>query len=175
SFVEADSDRRGASGRRGADADSARVHRRGCDAMWILHERDADLRVRAAPPHLGSVGAGNSTRARRAFVSLWNLRSRDPRGAEGIAMTTPNPFRSAGPMHIEERISIEPDGTVVARSGKVEFGQGIRTAFAKIVAEELDVPIENVRVELGETDVTPWDFGTFGSMSVATDGQSLRL
>lgn len=75
---------------------------------------------------------------------------------------------------LEQRIAIEADGSIVARSGKVEYGQGIRTGFAKIVAEELDVPLERVRVELGETDHVPWDMGTFGSLSTATDGKSLR-
>lgn len=78
------------------------------------------------------------------------------------------------PERIEQRIVIESDGTVTARSGKVEYGQGIRTGFAKIVAEELSVPFDRVRVELGETDHVPWDMGTFGSMSTAVDGKSLR-
>ncbi|HSQ61855.1 MAG TPA: molybdopterin cofactor-binding domain-containing protein [Polyangiaceae bacterium] len=78
------------------------------------------------------------------------------------------------PAKLEERIAVEPDGTVVAYSGKVELGQGIRTAFARIVAEELDVPAARVRVVLGETDHVPWDMGTFGSMSVAFDGATLR-
>lgn len=89
-------------------------------------------------------------------------------------MTTRGPMFAERPVQVEERISIEPDGTVVARSGKVEYGQGIRTAFAKIVAEELAVPMERIRVELGETDRVPWDFGTFGSLSVATDGKALQ-
>ena len=76
---------------------------------------------------------------------------------------------------VEQRIVIEPDGTVLARSGKVEYGQGVRTGFARIVAEELDVPVRRVRVELGETDRVPWDMGTFGSLSTATDGKSLRI
>ncbi|HTR78526.1 MAG TPA: molybdopterin cofactor-binding domain-containing protein [Gemmatimonadaceae bacterium] len=75
---------------------------------------------------------------------------------------------------VEQRIVIESDGTIVARSGKVEYGQGIRTGFARIVAEELAVPPERVRVELGETDRVPWDMGTFGSLSTATDGSALR-
>ena len=78
------------------------------------------------------------------------------------------------PERVEQRIVIEADGTVIARSGKVEYGQGIRTGFAKIVAEELAVPFERVRVELGETDRVPWDMGTFGSMSTSVDGKSLR-
>jgi nicotinate dehydrogenase subunit B len=78
------------------------------------------------------------------------------------------------PERVEQRIRIEPDGTVVALSGKVEFGQGIRTAFAQLVADEMDVPIERVRVVLGDTDQVPWDMGTFGSRSVAQEGPALR-
>jgi CO/xanthine dehydrogenase Mo-binding subunit len=75
---------------------------------------------------------------------------------------------------VEERIRIEPDGTVVALSGKVEFGQGIRTAFAQAVADEMDVPLERVRVVLGDTGQVPWDMGTFGSRSVAQESPALR-
>ena len=78
------------------------------------------------------------------------------------------------PERIEQRIRVEPDGTVVAFSGKIEFGQGIRTAFAQIVADELDVPIERVKVILGDTDQVPFDFGTFGSHSVAQEAPLLR-
>src|SRR5215472_3380086 len=78
------------------------------------------------------------------------------------------------PDRLEQRIVIQSDGTVVARSGKVEYGQGIRTGFARLVAEELAVPVQRVRVELGETDLVPWDMGTFGSMSTAVDGKNLR-
>ncbi|WP_429925675.1 molybdopterin cofactor-binding domain-containing protein (plasmid) [Agrobacterium vitis] len=69
---------------------------------------------------------------------------------------------------------IERNGHVVARSGKVEYGQGIRTGFARIVADELSVPLDKVDVVLGETDDVPWDMGTVGSMSTATDGRQLR-
>jgi len=78
------------------------------------------------------------------------------------------------PERVEERIRIEPDGRVFAFSGKVEFGQGIRTAFAQAVAEELDVPIDRVTVVLGDTAQVPYDMGTFGSRSVAQEGPALR-
>jgi len=92
-------------------------------------------------------------------------------------MTAPSTARGWGehlPERVEQRIVITPAGDIIARSGKVEYGQGIRTGFAKIVAEELAVPLARVRVELGETDTVPWDMGTFGSMSTATDGAWLR-
>ena len=78
------------------------------------------------------------------------------------------------PERVEDRIRIEPDGTVVALSGKIEFGQGIRTAFAMLVADEMDVPIERVKVVLGDTAQVPWDMGTFGSRSVAQEAPALR-
>ncbi|MEJ0049946.1 MAG: molybdopterin cofactor-binding domain-containing protein [Methylovirgula sp.] len=75
---------------------------------------------------------------------------------------------------LEQRIAIGRDGRVIGRSGKVEYGQGIRTGFARIVADELFVPVEKVDIVLGETDSVPWDMGTTGSMSTATDGRQLR-
>ena len=77
-------------------------------------------------------------------------------------------------MNLEERIRVEPDGSLTAFSGKIEFGQGIRTAFAQLVANELDVPVERVRVVLGDTDKVPFDFGTFGSNSIAQEAPALR-
>jgi len=78
------------------------------------------------------------------------------------------------PERLEQRIRVEHDGTITAFSGKIDFGQGIRTAFAQIVADELDVPIERVNVVLGDTDQVPFDFGTFGSHSVAQEAPLLR-
>lgn len=76
---------------------------------------------------------------------------------------------------LEHRIRIEADGTVLAMSGKIEYGQGIRTAMGQLVADELDVPFERVRVVLGETRLVPFDLGTYGSMSLAVDGRILQL
>ncbi len=75
---------------------------------------------------------------------------------------------------LEGRIRVERDGTVTALSGKVEFGQGIRTGFAQIVADEIDVPIERVNVILADTAQTPPDRGTFGSHSTEQEAPTLR-
>ena len=75
---------------------------------------------------------------------------------------------------VEERIRVEPDGTITALSGKMEYGQGLRAAYPRIVAEELGLSPSRVHVVLGDTDVAPWDMGTFGSMSVEMDGLELR-
>ncbi|HET9809123.1 MAG TPA: molybdopterin cofactor-binding domain-containing protein, partial [Candidatus Limnocylindria bacterium] len=83
-------------------------------------------------------------------------------------------WRPPPPPRIEDRIRLEADGTITALSGKVDFGQGIRTAFGQIVADELDVAFESVHVILGDTSRSPYDFGTFGSQSIHVEGSNLR-
>ena len=64
---------------------------------------------------------------------------------------------------VEGRIRKEPDGTVTVFTGKVEEGQGPRTEIAMVVAEEMRIPIEKVRVVTADTDLTPNDGITAGS------------
>ena len=71
-------------------------------------------------------------------------------------------------------LQLDPDGKVTAFAGKVEYGQSIRTGLAVEVADELRVPLEHVEVVLGDTDLTPWDMGTFGSQSTARVGLQMR-
>ena len=63
---------------------------------------------------------------------------------------------------------------VTAFSGKVELGTGISTALAQIVAEELDLPFERVHMVMGDTDRTPNEGYTAGSMSISSSGSQLR-
>ncbi len=76
---------------------------------------------------------------------------------------------------LDDWIAIAMDGTVTAFSGKVELGTGVRTALAQIVAEELDVPLERVRMVMGDTALTPDEGYTAGSMTISSSGTSLRL
>ncbi|HSK65075.1 MAG TPA: molybdopterin cofactor-binding domain-containing protein, partial [Pyrinomonadaceae bacterium] len=78
------------------------------------------------------------------------------------------------PREIGAWIHIEPDGSIVVYTGKVEFGQNIRTSLAQAVAEELHVPITTVRLVMGDTDLTPFDMGTFGSRTTPTMAPQLR-
>ena len=67
------------------------------------------------------------------------------------------------PKSISSWIHIAEDGRVTAFTGKVEIGQNIRTSLAQSVADELRVPFESVRMLMADTDLTPYDRGTFGS------------
>jgi nicotinate dehydrogenase subunit B len=63
-------------------------------------------------------------------------------------------------------VHIGEDGAIHAFTGKADVGQGTRTALALVVAEVLDVPVERVDLRMGDTDLCPWDMGTFGSRSM---------
>jgi isoquinoline 1-oxidoreductase len=71
-------------------------------------------------------------------------------------------------------VHVAPSGTVSAFSGKVDIGQDNRTAFRLLVAEELGVEVGLVSVVQGDTDVCPYDAGTFGSRSMPDAGEALR-
>ncbi len=61
------------------------------------------------------------------------------------------------------QIQVERSGRVAVFSGASEIGQGSDSAVAYIVAEELGVPLEYVRVLAGDTDFTPVDLGAYSS------------
>ena len=67
------------------------------------------------------------------------------------------------------------DGIVTAFTGKVELGQDNRTALSLLVAEELGVEPGAVRLAMGDTDLCPFDIGTFGSRSLPGAGEDLRM
>ena len=71
-------------------------------------------------------------------------------------------------------LHIAEDGTVTCYTGKIEMGQGIITSLAQEMAEELNVPFENVRMVMGDTDLCPYDQGTWGSMSTRSFGPRMR-
>jgi CO/xanthine dehydrogenase Mo-binding subunit len=71
-------------------------------------------------------------------------------------------------------LHVAEDGTVTVFTGKVEFGQNIRTSLAQAVAEELRAPLQKIELVMGDTDRTPFDMGTFGSRTTPTMAPLLR-
>ena len=78
------------------------------------------------------------------------------------------------PKDIAAWLHIGEDGHVTVLTGKVEVGQNIRTSLAQQVAEELRVRVESISLTMGDTDLVPWDAGTFGSRTTPTMGPRLR-
>jgi isoquinoline 1-oxidoreductase len=62
-------------------------------------------------------------------------------------------------LHIDER------GRITGYTGKTEIGQNIRTSLAQPIADELRVPLDRVSLVMADTDLVPYDQGTFGSQS----------
>jgi isoquinoline 1-oxidoreductase len=77
------------------------------------------------------------------------------RGAQNRSV----PRDVAGWLHIDEK------GHVTAYTGKTEIGQNIRTSLAQAIADELRLPLTSVTMTMADTDLVPYDQGTFGSQS----------
>jgi carbon-monoxide dehydrogenase large subunit len=82
------------------------------------------------------------------------------------------PFRTG---HEGATVRMDPSGAVTVLAGVTSQGQGLETTLAQLVASELGVPIEVVRVVLGDTDATPFGLGAFASrQAVIGGGAALR-
>ncbi len=71
-------------------------------------------------------------------------------------------------------LKIGEDGRVSCFTGKVELGQGVYTSLGQMLADELDVALDSVDMVMGDTDLCPWDAGTWGSLSTRMFGPALR-
>jgi nicotinate dehydrogenase subunit B len=71
-------------------------------------------------------------------------------------------------------LKVGEDGRVSCFVGKIEMGQGIVTSLPQMLADEMDVSLDSVDIVMGDTDLCPWDMGTFGSLSTRSFGPSLR-
>jgi CO/xanthine dehydrogenase Mo-binding subunit len=72
-------------------------------------------------------------------------------------------------------LRIDAEGTVTVFTGKVELGQGAKTALAQIAAEELDVALGRIDVITADTALTPDEGYTAGSQTIEYSGTALRL
>lgn len=93
----------------------------------------------------------------------------------GYAQEGPGrPWRPPMPSDFNAFLKIGEDGRVACYTGKIEMGQGVVTSLAQMLADELDVSLDSVDMVMGDTDLCPWDMGTFGSMSTRFFGPALR-
>ncbi len=71
-------------------------------------------------------------------------------------------------------LRIAEDGRVACYTGKIEMGQGVVTSLAQMLADELDMAFASVDMVMGDTDLCPYDRGTFGSLTTRVFGPALR-
>lgn len=90
---------------------------------------------------------------------------------------SPNPGQPetvSGNASLDTWIRVEAGGQVIISAGKVEFGQGIRTALAQIAAEELDIEFSRLRMTEVDTAYSPDESYTFSAVSVQQSGSRVR-
>src|ERR1041385_1608363 len=69
------------------------------------------------------------------------------------------------PTALSAWLHVGEDGIVTVYTGKVEVGQNSRTSLTQAAAEELHAPVASIRMVMGDTALTPFDQGTFGSQT----------
>lgn len=67
-------------------------------------------------------------------------------------------------------VSLEKDGTVTVKIGTQSNGQGHETAYAQLVSQHLDLPLDSIKIKQGDTNDTPTGSGTGGSRSIPVGG-----
>jgi carbon-monoxide dehydrogenase large subunit len=103
----------------------------------------------------------------------------------GIGICSFTEIVGAGPSHDFDiiglkmndgcEIRVHPTGKVLARIGSQTQGQGHETTYAQIIAEELGFPVQDIKIEYGDTDTAPYGLGTYGSRSTPTSGASTAM
>ena len=81
---------------------------------------------------------------------------------------------ASGKENFNAYLRIKEDGRVDCLVGKIEMGQSAYTSLKQLLAEELDVALESVDIIMGDTELCPYDAGTWGSLSIRSFGPDLR-
>ena len=95
--------------------------------------------------------------------------------AENQAAPTPSPPGSLKTSpYLDSWIRIDADGSITVFTGKAELGQGFKTAFQQVAAEELDVAFASLKVVTADTGLTANEGYTAGSHSMQDSGTAIQ-
>ena len=106
-----------------------------------------------------------------ALVVSFNL---FPPSSDLFGQSSPAASGEPDPTQLDSWIAVSQDGTVTIFTSKVELGTGIETALAQIAAEELDVPLRKIKVDMGDTSKTIDQATTSGSRTIERAGPQVR-
>ncbi len=136
---------------------------------------DCDLKA-AIKRVAGEIGWGSSDQELKGFDLSSAEGSRDKgsriKRGKGIASAVKDGGGTNKPANA--MVKIMNDGSVLLSSGSVEIGQGMRTAFLQIVAEELSVSPQEIQFAELDTHYTPFDKGTNASSATSVMGQAVQ-
>jgi len=99
------------------------------------------------------------------FFQPWNI-------ADLFSSTLPQPRTLT--KDYNAFLHIAENGMINCITGKVELGQGIIISLAQMMADELNVQVEKIKMIMGDTELCPYDAGTWGSQSIQTFGPAMR-
>jgi carbon-monoxide dehydrogenase large subunit len=108
-------------------------------------------------------------KAKKYYIEL-SAEAKEKGYCTGLAMYVE--ITGFGPWEVA-RVFAKSDGKIIAITGSGPHGQGDATAFAQIVAETLEIPIENIEVKWGDTDIIEDGIGTWGSRTVTVGGSAM--
>ena len=94
--------------------------------------------------------------------------------SRALAQTTAPSSAEPDATSLDSWLAVSPDGSVTVFTSKVDLGTGVITALAQIVAEELDVPFKQIKMDVGDTAKTIDQFSTVGSRTIERGGPQLR-
>jgi len=103
----------------------------------------------------------------RALIVGFSLRS----GVLPAIVST----KPVNPEELDSWLSIGRDGKVTVYTGRIDMGTGIETAFGQIIADELDVPFERVKIVMGDTELTPDQGKSTASSNIGQGAPPLRI
>ena len=97
-------------------------------------------------------------------------------GGTAAAAAVPSlaPAKAVDKARIESFVAIGADGHATVYTGKVDLGNGSRTAMAQLAADELDLPFDRITLVMGDTATTPDQWLTGASTTIAQGGMELR-
>ena len=104
-------------------------------------------------------------------ASQWKRRAKKKDAVMGLALGATN--AGATPISVA-MVRLQSDGTVNILAGSTEMGQGVRTVLSQIVAEELTLPLEAIRIGGADTMATPYDSSTGSSRSTTLMGLAVQ-
>jgi nicotinate dehydrogenase subunit B len=104
--------------------------------------------------------------------SLSDAFAQDAAPKEAAAPSPPGSLKQAP--YLDSWIRIDADGAITAFTGKAELGQGFKTAFQQIAAEELDVAFDSLRIVTADTQLTANEGYTAGSHSMQDSGTAIQ-
>ncbi|TDD38789.1 xanthine dehydrogenase family protein molybdopterin-binding subunit, partial [Nonomuraea terrae] len=153
------------------------------ELAWELGMDPIELRMRNEPDRDPLTGKAFSHRMLREAYALgaerFGWRERDPRpgrmrdGRWLVGMGVATAYHPTLRMPASVTVRLGADGTVVVRCGLHEIGVGAATVQAQIAADELGVPLESVRVELGDSDLPNGPMAAGSGQTVSAAGSVL--